>query len=237
MTTHAITQRRAFTLIELLVVIAIIGVLVALLFPALSAAREAGRAARCLSNHRQIVQACRAYADENKGRGPALGEPYLTLPNWALVVQQAAGRGGSTPDDFYSTASVLVCPSTAALYARDMTRTYAANATGLAGQPGDRMSFDNPAAPASVRYDLVTSPSLTPLEFDSLIAVPPTGNAPPPTRTASVLDLRSESHRSLRLGDPGKRAHGSRRVFQMGMFDGSASGADEVAAGWLVALP
>lgn len=229
--------RRGFSLIELLVVIAVVAVLVSLLLPALSKARETGRAARCLSNQRQVYFICRAYADENKGNGPALGEPYAALPNWALVVQHYAGRDGLAPDELYSTSSVLVCPSAAAMYTRDMTRTYAINATGLAGLIGDRANFDNPAEPAHVRMDQVLFPSRTPHTFDSLIATPPTGGAPPPTRTASVIDLRNESHRVQRLGIPGLRAHDARRKFQRAMFDGAAAMGAEVEDGWLRGLP
>jgi prepilin-type N-terminal cleavage/methylation domain-containing protein/prepilin-type processing-associated H-X9-DG protein len=136
---------RGFTLVELLVVITIIGMLMALLLPAVQAARESGRRANCASNLKQLAFACQQYeskyTDSRKGFpgykqkvGPANG---LQDACWAVMLLPHLERMDiwrkwqTTPTD--STARVLmkvmICPSDPpdVMSAGDGPCSYAAN--------------------------------------------------------------------------------------------------------------
>ena len=129
----------AFTLVELLVVIGIIAVLIGILMPTLSRAREQGRNARCLSNLRQIGQAMNMYAVDNKGFIiPGAVQWYTTTPqggrgeeNWATMLVmlkyltatsqlELSGSGSPPAEDVFQNEmsygdSVFRCPSGADL--------------------------------------------------------------------------------------------------------------------------
>ncbi len=94
-------KRRGFTLVELLVVIAIIGILVALLLPALSSVRESARRSNCSANQKGLATALIAY-ETDRGHLPAASNPPQGVSTSLKVKAETEYTPGGTTNHVYS---------------------------------------------------------------------------------------------------------------------------------------
>ena len=107
--------RSAFTLVELLVVIGIISVLIAILLPALSAARESAKAVKCVSNLRQLAVAAQMYCNTFHGSYPiAYYDAGTTSYSWDFTTDRGSSGVSILPGLLWlgkADARIQQCPS------------------------------------------------------------------------------------------------------------------------------
>lgn len=146
MKTHNLS--RAFTLLEMLVVVAIIGILAALLLPAVSRVKQKGQKVECINNTRQLYLAWSMYAHDNDDRLPPnmdAGEGVAGVTNWiagSIVLSNEVADPSILVDPnrsllaaYLKSPSVLKCPADKSRNVRSMSMNNRMNPIKPAGGP------------------------------------------------------------------------------------------------------
>ena len=132
-------RETAFTLIELLVVVAILGILAALLLPAVIRSQEQGRTTACLSNLRQLGISVQLYTQDHDDKLPVIYEPAFDS---AGVITNADAIINVVLSNYLGNARVLLCPSDKKQIFERTGSSYWWNVL-INGQPADQLSVMN----------------------------------------------------------------------------------------------
>ena len=138
--------RHAFTLLELLVMVAVIGLLLAIVLPALSAASEAGRTAVCSTNLNQLFHGAFANAEDNGDRLPWYGWAHYRPADRQGWVTQVARSMEFEPEIYACPAYPL--PYVMPVYLHNGTAHMADGHRPL----GQRLDLDRASWPSGARY-------------------------------------------------------------------------------------
>jgi prepilin-type N-terminal cleavage/methylation domain-containing protein len=178
-----------FTLVELLVVIAIIGILAALLFPAVSNAKAKARRTACLNNLRQINVGLRLYSDDSSDKAPStpgtISSPGLNWSGYKKLTKSYVGLNGpSSPQE-----KLFACPADTFYY--NMAGSFERVSKGMHEEAPDYLSYafnggnarTNSNAPGISGRTLssIRNPSRTVLVAESPAFIPYSWYDPRPT--------------------------------------------------------